>query len=105
MSKRTLGMILLLVGLFLFLKNSPYIFDWIPYQDLIWPIGLALFGLYLLSRRNYQVGLVAFYIGVSFGLYYGGWKPIAPFIPSEYYWPTVIMVLGLGFILQSQKGK
>ncbi|NLY36302.1 MAG: hypothetical protein GX046_03600 [Tissierellia bacterium] len=105
MSKRTIGIILLIVGLLLFLQHSPYNLEFIPYKDLLWPLAMAVFGLYLINRKNYQGGLVIFYIGVCYSLYYGGWKPIAPFINNAYFWPTAIMVLGIGFIVQSQRGR
>lgn len=103
MSKRNIGIILLFIGIFLFLKRSPYNLDFIPFQELLWPIALAVFGGYLMNRKNYQAGLVIFYMGVSFSLYYGKWKPMVYFINSDYYWPTAVMVLGFGFILQSRR--
>lgn len=103
MSKRTIGIILIVVGSLLFLKYSPFDLNFIPNRDILWPLALAGFGLYLISKRNYQAGLVVFYIGGCFSLFYLGWNPIFEFVNSEYYWATVIIVLGLGFILQSQK--
>lgn len=104
MSKKNIGIILLIVGLLLFLNNFPFTFNF-PYQELLWPLALTAFGIYLMNKKNYQVGLVIFYLGLTYSLYHIGWKPMALFINKQYYWPTVIMVLGLGFILQSQRGR
>lgn len=103
MSKRNIGFILILVGLLLFIRHSPFNLDFIPFKEMIWPLGLAGFGLYLMSQKNFQAGLVIFYIGASYSLYYANWKPIYSFLFSDYYWSTVIIVLGLGFLLQSGK--
>ncbi len=103
MSKRAIGIILMVVGSLLFLKYAPIDLDFLPNKELIWPLALTGFGLYLLSARNYQAGLVVFYIGLCFSLYYIGWEPIRSFVQADYFWATVIIVLGLGFILQSPR--
>lgn len=105
MSKRNIGYVLIVVGLLLFLRHAPFDLDFLPYKDMLWPLALAGFGFYLISRKNFQAGLVIFYIGLSYSLYYAGWKPIRSFLFSDYYLATVIIVLGLGFLLQSGKNK
>lgn len=102
MSKRNLGILFILLGTLLLLKKLPLPVDFQLLQNLLPYLAMVGFGIYLLSRKNYQFGLPLLYVGAAYSLHVSGWFHV---VHQEYFVPSVLIALGLGFILQGQAGR
>ena len=102
MSKRNLGFLLIIFGIVLLLKKLPLPYDFESVLDLLPYLAMVGFGIYLISRKQYQFALGLIYVGAAYAMNLLGWLHI---VNTAYFGPSVIISLGFGFVLQGQIGR
>ena len=102
MSKRNLGLLLILLGVVLLIQKLPLPIDLRIIQVLLPYLAIVGFGIYLLNGRNYQFAFPLIYIGVAYILSIMGWLHI---VNEQYFGPSILIVIGLGFIVQGKSGR
>ena len=93
----SLGAIFILIGT-LFLLDNLDLLPWeIPYYFFTWQMILVLIGLYQIMSGNFRGGLFFIALGLIF------WLPEYFDVRIRDYWPVVLIVLGIGFLIDKKK--